>query len=109
MVKIIKPRPGAPLTKIDIRGGASDFFNLDNKNSITEEYTVIKFIMHPGFDPKRLTNDLGILIVDRPIQLSSKSGVNAACYPQCKTVFYILMSKKHFKSLLLKHFNYYFF
>ena len=87
MVKIIKPRPGASLTKIDIRGGASDFFNLDNKNSITEEYTVVKFIMHPGFDPKRLTNDLGILIVDRPIQLSSKSGVNAACYPQCKTKY----------------------
>jgi len=87
VVKIIKPRPGASLTKIDIRGGASDFFNLDNKNSITEEYTVIKFIMHPEFDPKRLTNDLGILIVDRPIQLSSKSGVNAACYPQCENMF----------------------
>ena len=94
MIKIIKPRPGAPLTKIDIRAdgiGAGGFFNLDNKNSIVEEYTVIKFIMHPGFDPKRLTNDLGVLIVNRPIQLSSKSGVNAACYPQCK--FTRLISK----------------
>ena len=78
---------------MDIDSGADSFFNLDNENSVTEDYTVKIIFNHPKFDPKRYTDDITLLILERPIQLSSKSGVNAACYPQCKIFFFQILWK----------------
>ncbi|TRY72248.1 hypothetical protein TCAL_03143 [Tigriopus californicus] len=52
-----------------------------------EEYTVVKFTVHPQYRPKRFINDLAVLVVDRPINLVSHDGVNAACLPHCPEMF----------------------
>ena len=58
-------------------------FNQNTENSRHEEFLVRRFIKHPDFDPKRLSDDIAVLILDRPINLLRNKGVNAACYPQC--------------------------
>lgn len=52
-----------------------------------EEYTVVKITVHPEYRPKRFINDLAVLVVDRPIDLLSNDGVNAACLPHCPEMF----------------------
>eukprot|EP00096_Caligus_rogercresseyi_P008018 TRINITY_DN2626_c0_g1_i1.p1 TRINITY_DN2626_c0_g1~~TRINITY_DN2626_c0_g1_i1.p1 ORF type:complete len:448 (-),score=89.23 TRINITY_DN2626_c0_g1_i1:123-1466(-) len=50
------------------------------------EYTVVKFVTHPSFNSKRLTNDIALLTLDRSIDLSP-NGVSAACLPSCLDMF----------------------
>ena len=89
IVRIIKQRTSTELPKPITPSGGSNFFDLNSENSVTEDYTVVKIIGHPGFNKNRIIDgdNISVLIVEHPIQLSSKSGVNAACYPQCKTIF----------------------
>ena len=46
-----------------------------------------RFITHPNFHKKRLTDDIAVIILERPINLVSKNGVNAACFPACNNMF----------------------
>jgi len=62
-------------------------FNQQTENSRHEEFLVRRFIKHPKFDSKRLSDDIAVLILDRPIDLLRNKGVNAACYPQCNNMF----------------------
>ena len=52
-----------------------------------EEYEVLKITKHPRYKPKRFTDDLAVLTVERTISLTSKNGVNAACLPACDNQF----------------------
>lgn len=64
---------------------ASDFTSVEKQKH--QEFTVISFIKHPNFGPKRLSNDIAVLLLDRPIDLLANNGVNAACYPACSNMF----------------------
>lgn len=64
---------------------ASDF--TDAEKTRHEEYTVVRFVKHPQFESQRLKNDIAVLILDRKIDLTSKNGVNAACFPSCRNMF----------------------
>jgi hypothetical protein len=50
-----------------------------------QEYTVSRFLMHPEFNTRRLSNDIAILYTQKPIQLSNN--VNTACLPSCRDQF----------------------
>merc|ERR1711971_885234 len=52
-----------------------------------EDFTVARFIVHPSFNKKRLSDDIAVIILDRPINLVSQQGVNAACLPACGNMF----------------------
>ena len=52
-----------------------------------QEYTVIRFVKHNRYDPKRLSDDIAVLILDRPIDLKQYNGINAACFPACRNMF----------------------
>merc|ERR1711988_1177895 len=52
-----------------------------------EDFEVSRFIVHPNFNSKRLSDDIAVIILDRPINLVSKQGVNAACLPACGNMF----------------------
>ena len=51
------------------------------------EFTVLRIVKAPGFDPERFTNDLAILELETAIDLASSTGVSAACYPTCDGMF----------------------
>eukprot|EP00088_Acartia_fossae_P035299 TRINITY_DN36332_c0_g1_i1.p1 TRINITY_DN36332_c0_g1~~TRINITY_DN36332_c0_g1_i1.p1 ORF type:complete len:454 (-),score=113.52 TRINITY_DN36332_c0_g1_i1:109-1470(-) len=51
-----------------------------------QEYTVVKILKHPNFNPRRLDNDLAILTVERQIDLSQPH-INTVCYPGCDDQF----------------------
>ena len=101
IVRIIKQRPSTELPKPITPSGGSNFFDLNSENSVTEDYTVVKIIGHSGFNKNRIIDgdNISVLIVEHPIQLSSKSGVNAACYPQCKTKYNII-EKAHWQFII---------
>ena len=64
---------------------ASDFTSAEKTRH--EEYVVVSFKIHPRFNPNRLSDDIAVLLLDRPINLLSRNGVNAACYPGCNNMF----------------------
>lgn len=47
----------------------------------------MRFETHPNFNPKRLTDDIAVLVLERKIDLYRTDGVNAACYPACGNMF----------------------
>jgi len=78
---------GSESLKVRIIEYDASGFNQNTENSRHEEFLVRRFIKHPDFDPKRLSDDIAVLILDRPINLLRNKGVNAACYPQCNNMF----------------------
>merc|ERR1712156_996336 len=86
-------RPVSNLKKIGfneivkVRVGEYDAsgFNSPEKQK-HEEYEVSRIIKHPQFDPKRLSNDIAILRVNRRINLNHPY-VNTACLPSCDNQF----------------------
>ena len=52
-----------------------------------EDIIVKRFVTHPNFNDKRLSDDIAVLILEKPITLLRRSGVNAACYPACGNMF----------------------
>lgn len=50
------------------------------------EYTVVRILKHDQFNPGRLSNDIALLFVDRPIDLNHPY-VNTACLPSCDNQF----------------------
>merc|ERR1712183_411740 len=78
---------GSESLKVRIIEYDASGFNQNTENSRHEEFLVRRFIKHPNFDPKRLSDDIAVLILDRPINLLRNKGVNAACYPQCNNMF----------------------
>merc|ERR1712012_1310393 len=65
---------------------ASDF-NPNVENDQHQEILVSRFIKHPNFNPKRLSDDIAVLQLRSKINLRSSNGVNAACYPSCNDMF----------------------
>jgi hypothetical protein len=57
-------------------------FNTNLENTKHQELFVTRFIKHPRFDPKRLSDDIAVLILEKPINLRNQNGVNAGCYPR---------------------------
>jgi len=51
-----------------------------------EEYDVLRIVKHPLFDPKRLSNDIAVLRLNRRINLNHPY-VNTACLPSCENQF----------------------
>ena len=51
-----------------------------------EEYSVVRVIMHPQYNSKRLSNDIAILRLNRRVNLNHRY-VNAACLPSCDDQF----------------------
>jgi len=72
---------------VKVRVGEYDAsgFNSPEKQK-HEEYEVSRIIKHPQFDPKRLSNDIAILRVNRRINLNHPY-VNTACLPSCDNQF----------------------
>ena len=44
-------------------------------------------MIHPDFDEKRLSDNIAILVLNKPIDLSERDSVNAACLPACNNMF----------------------
>ena len=59
----------------------------DSERNIHQDIFVTRFIIHPNFNPKRLTDDIAVLILEKPIELQRQNGVNAVCYPACNNMF----------------------
>ena len=51
-----------------------------------EEYNVLSAAIHPGFDRKRLSNDLAVLRLSQRVNLNHRY-VNTACLPSCSDQF----------------------
>lgn len=87
----LKLQPNDPLKVRIIEYDASDFTSAEKTRH--EEYTVVSFRVHPRFDSIRLSNDIAVLTLERPINLltsrdgSPRNGVNALCYPGCSNMF----------------------
>ena len=76
---------------LKVRVGEYDASEFDrNKERIRhQEYTVRRIVKHPDFNPKRLTNDIAVLLLDlddKDFDLNA-SNVNAACIPECDDMF----------------------
>jgi len=56
-----------------------------------QEYTVTRILKHPQFNPRRLSNDIALLTLDRNIDLNHPY-VNTACLPSCDNQFDHLFS-----------------
>ena len=48
---------------------------------------MVQFKVHPRFDANRLSDDIAVLTLERPINLLTRNGVNALCYPGCTNMF----------------------
>jgi len=72
---------------LKVRVGEYDASGFNAPEEIVhEEYTVSKILRHPSFHQGRLSNDIALLFVDRPINLNHPY-VNTACLPSCDQQF----------------------
>jgi len=60
---------------------------VDSERNPHEDFVVSRFIVHPNFNKKRLSDDIAVIILEQPIDLVSKQGVNAGCFPACSNMF----------------------
>lgn len=88
-VKIITAAHKLKLKEHDeliVRVGEYDASGFNPPETIEhQEYTVSRFLMHPQFNERRLSNDIAILYTQKPIIL--KRNVNTACLPSCRDQF----------------------
>lgn len=72
---------------LKVRVGEYDASGFNKPETIEhEEYTVIRILKHPKFNSQRLDNNIALLTLDRPIDIS-QSTVNSACLPSCRDQF----------------------
>jgi len=72
---------------LKVRVGEYDASGFNPPETIQhQEYTVIKILKHPNFNPQRLSDNIAILTLDRNVDLSP-STVNTACLPSCENQF----------------------
>jgi len=62
-------------------------YNPNKERVPHEDFTVARFIVHPNYNSKRLSDDIAVIILERPINLVTQQGVNAACHPACGNMF----------------------
>ena len=55
--------------------------------SLIKDYIVTDIAEHPDFDADRLLNDISVLKLQKPIELTTSDRVNAACMPGCQNMF----------------------
>merc|ERR1712012_378360 len=60
---------------------------VDSERNPHEDFVVQRFVVHPNFNTKRLSDDIAVIILEKPINLVQKQGVNAACFPACSNMF----------------------
>jgi len=70
--------------QLKVRVGEYDASGYNPQTEIQEheEYSVTRILKHPRFNAGRLSNDIALLYVDRPIDLTHPY-VNSACLPSC--------------------------
>merc|ERR1711973_813013 len=56
-------------------------------SAFEKDYLVTQFLVHPDFDEKRLSDNIAILALDKPVNLVNDDNVNAACIPTCNNMF----------------------
>ena len=61
---------------------------VDSERNQHEDYIVSRFVTHPDFNKKRLSDDIALLELKEPIDLIQNEGVNAACLPACNNMFH---------------------
>jgi len=83
-LKSLKANEGLKVRIIEYDASA---FNTNLENTKHQELFVTRFVKHPRFDPKRLSDDIAVLILEKPINLRNQNGVNAGCYPRCNDMF----------------------
>jgi len=72
---------------LKVRVGEYDASGFKGPESIEhEEYTVVRILKHPQFNPQRLDNNIALLTLDRPIDISQPT-VNSVCLPTCRDQF----------------------
>ena len=54
---------------------------------LIKDYLVTDIAEHPDFDADRLLNDISVLKLQKPIELTTSDRVNAACMPGCQNMF----------------------
>ena len=47
---------------------------VDSERNPHEDFVVSRFIVHPNFNKKRLSDDIAVIILEQPIDLVSKQG-----------------------------------
>lgn len=52
-----------------------------------KDYTAIQIAQHPNFDPVRLSDNIAVLKLEQPIDLTNSNQVNAVCMPNCNDMF----------------------
>jgi hypothetical protein len=57
------------------------------KGNFEDDYNVAQFISHPKFDKKRLSDNIAIMFLEKPLDLIREDGINAACLPACNNMF----------------------
>jgi len=57
------------------------------KGNFEDDYNVAQFISHPKFDKKRLSDNIGVMFLEKPLDLIREDGINAACLPACNNMF----------------------
>ena len=55
--------------------------------SLVKDYLVTDIAEHPDFDADRLLNDISVLKLQKPIELTTSDRVNAVCIPGCQNMF----------------------
>ena len=74
-------------SQLKVRVGEYDASDFTAPETIPhEEYTVVRINKHPSFQKNRLSGNLALLTVDRPINLGA-STVNTVCLPSCDDQF----------------------
>ena len=48
---------------------------VDSERNPHEDFVVSRFIVHPNFNKKRLSDDIAVIILEKPIDLVSKQGM----------------------------------
>jgi secreted trypsin-like serine protease len=72
---------------LKVRVGEYDASGFNPPEAIPhQEYTVVKILKHPNFDPARLHHGLAILTLEKAIDLNSPV-VNTVCLPSCDDQF----------------------
>ena len=62
---------------------------VDSERNPHEDFVVSRFIVHPNFNKKRLSDDIAVIILEQPIDLVSKQG-KLVCTRFHVNLFYVM-------------------
>ena len=53
---------------------------VDSERNPHEDFVVQRFVVHPNFNTKRLSDDIAVIILEKPINLVQKQGMYLRIY-----------------------------